>query len=50
MTVKELLRRIDSREISEWWAFYMNEAEAEKQAGLESRARAKINAPRQKLR
>lgn len=42
MTVKEMLKRIDSLEITEHMAFMMNEAEDEKRAGLEAKARAGV--------
>jgi hypothetical protein len=32
MTVREMLNRIDSRELSEWMAYYMLEAEEREQA------------------
>jgi hypothetical protein len=32
MTVRELLTRIDSQELSEWMAYYMLEAEEQEQA------------------
>lgn len=40
MTVRELLMRMDSRELSEWQALYMVEAEDHKRAGLRAKAAA----------
>lgn len=42
MTVRILLKQLDSKEITEWMAHYMNEAEDEKRAGLEAKARAGV--------
>ncbi len=42
MTRAELLRRLDSAELSEWIAYFQLEGEEMERAQLEARARAKL--------
>ena len=48
MPVGEMLRRMDSAEITEWLAYYMIESQDEKKARLEAEANSKLNARRRR--
>jgi hypothetical protein len=46
MTVRQLLRSMDSAELSEWAAYFMVLDEYQKQAQLEAEAQSKLSARR----
>lgn len=48
MTVRQLLRSMDSREVAEWHAYYRLEAEDRRRAELDARARAGVRSPRRR--
>ncbi len=50
MTVKTLLRSLDSPELSEWMAYYRIEDEERKRAMLEAKARAGVTATKARRR